>query len=363
MISSPNARTPSLCLTSVEGDAELTNDKDPASDGLFSRVFSRATGVVVDAVDPDTIIDSVDVNALMDRVDVNALLDRVDPQVLLDHVDVDALMDRVDVDALLDRVDVDALMSRVDIDALLDRVDVKELTDRAGIPDIVRESTGALAGSAMDVVRRQIVAIDQIVGSSVYRLVGRDPSERPKGPPELETATGVDQEGRGQMTGHYAGSVSRLAAFAIDSLIVWISYILFLMGATFVFDVVFRVEIGTAWEHSVIGIALAALWVFLYLVVGLSLAGRTIGMGIVGLMVTTRKGATVTGRQALIRTLVFPFSFLILGLGFLGVLISPERRAMHDSAAGTVVVYDWGDRPAEMPAPLTNWVNRHMEDD
>jgi hypothetical protein len=84
----------------------VTNGKEPASDGLLSRVFSRATGVVVDAVDPDLIIDQVDVNALMERVDVNALLDRVDPQVLLDNVDVNTLMDRVDIDALLDRVDV-----------------------------------------------------------------------------------------------------------------------------------------------------------------------------------------------------------------------------------------------------------------
>ncbi len=349
----------------------MTNGDKSEGDGLFSRVFSRATGAVVDIVDPDTIIDQVDVNGLMervdvdavlDRVDVNALLDRVDPQVILDNVDVNTLMDRVDVDALLDRVDVDALMSRVDIDALLDRVDVKELTDRAGIPDIVRESTGALAGSAMDVVRRQIVALDQIIGSTTYRLIKKDPTERPKAPPNLEAGSGVDEEGRGQMTGHYAGAVSRLVAFALDSLIVWSSFLLAMMGITFVFDVVFSVKIGTEWEHGVIGVALAALWAFTYHVVGLALAGRTIGMGIIGLMVLTRDGTTVTGRQALVRTLVFPFSFLIFGLGFLGIITSPERRAMHDGAAGTVVVYDWGDRPAEMPAPLTSWVNRHMEE-
>jgi len=180
---------------------------------------------------------------------------------------------------------------------------------------------------------------------------------------DLDMGTGIDEEGRGQMTGHYAGAASRLAAFAIDSAIVWASYLLFLMGTTFVFDTLLHVEIGTAWEHSIIGVVLAALWVFTYHVVGLALAGRTIGMGIIGLMVLTRDGATITGRQATVRTLVFPFSFLIFGLGFLGILTSPERRSMHDSAAGTVVVYDWGDRPAEMPGPFTSWVNRHMEED
>ncbi|MEA2009837.1 MAG: RDD family protein [Actinomycetota bacterium] len=341
----------------------MTSNTDPAGDGLFSRVFSRATGVVVDAVDPDTIIDSVDVNALMERVDVNALLDRVDPQVILDNVDVNTLMDRVDVDALLDRVDVDALMSRVDIDALLDRVDVKELTDRAGIPDIVRESTGALAGSAMDVVRRQIVALDQIVGSASYRVIGRHPSERPVAPKNLEAGTGIDEDGHGQVTGHYAGPISRLAAYVLDALILWASYLLTLMGFTFVIDFVFQIQVDTGWESGIFGVLLGALWGFIYYFASWAFAGRTIGMAIIGLSVTSREGSTISGKAAFIRALAFPISFMIFGLGFVGLFTSPERRSLHDSAAGTVVVYDWGDRPAEMSAPLTRWVNRRMEDE
>ena len=41
------------------------------------------------------------------------------------------------------------------------------------------------------------------------------------------------------------------------------------------------------------------------------------------------------------RTLVFPLSFLLLGLGFVGILIDGERRALHDVIAGTTVVYTW----------------------
>ncbi len=336
---------------------KVTNGRDPAHDGLLSRVFSRATGVVVDAVDPDLIIDQVDVNALMERVDVNALLDRVDPQVLLDNVDVNTLMDRVDVDALLDRVDVDALMSRVDIDALLDRVDVKELTDRAGIPDIVRESTGALAGSAMDVVRRQIVALDQIASRFTYGLIRRDSATRPIAPPILEAGVGIDEEGRGQVTGHYAGPLSRLLAFLLDSLFIWVSFVLGLMGITFVIDFFFQIQIDTSWERGVIGLSLAGLWTFTYHWASLSLAGKTVGMGIIGIAVLARDGTPISGKHAAIRQWVFPFSFMFFGIGFLGIFISPERRALHDAAGGSVVVYDWGDRPAEMPAPITHWLD------
>ena len=137
----------------------------------------------------------------MDRVDANALLDRVDPNPLLDRVEPNALLDRVDPDRLLDRVDVDRVM---------DRVDVPGLVEKAGIAEIVAESTGAMAGSVLDVARRQLVAIDLIVERPIYRLSGRDPRKRPPGPPQIVEKHPLIKEGRGQVTGRYAGPVSRV---------------------------------------------------------------------------------------------------------------------------------------------------------
>lgn len=353
--------------------AASTSNGDPQKrDGFLSRLASQATGAVVDIVDPEKIVEQIDVNALMERVDINELLDRVDVNELMERVDVnellsrvdvDELVDRVDVNKLLDRVDVNHLMDRIDVNHLMDRVDVKKLTDRAGIPDIVAESTGALAGSAMDVVRRQIVSLDQIVGRFTYQLTGRDPKTRPVAPPLLEVKGGIAKDGRGQVTGHYAGPVSRLAAFVLDSIFIWLAFILFIFGLDVVLNLVFGADIDVTWEQTVVGVLLFVSWAFAYFWIGIALAGKTFGMGIIGIAVLNGEGATMSGRNALIRTLVFPFSFLILGLGFLGIFISPTRRALHDAAAGTVVVYDWGDRPAEMNAPLTKWVNRHSEDD
>ena len=354
--------------------AAAASNGDPSKrDGFLSRLASQATGAVVDIVDPEKIVEQFDVNALMERVDVNELLsrvevnelmERVDVNELLSRVDVNELMDRVDVNHLLDRVDVNHLMDRIDVNHLMDRVDVKALTDRAGIPDIVAESTGALAGSAMDVVRRQIVSLDQIVGRFTYNLTGHDSQTRPVAPPLLEGKAGTAKDGRGEVTGHYAGPVSRLSAFVLDSLVIWLAFIMFIFGLDVVLNLVFDVDITTtSWDQTALGVVLFVSWAFLYFWVGFALAGRTIGMGIVGIGVLTGEGATMSGRNAFIRTLVFPFSFLIFGLGFLGIFISPTRRAMHDAAAGTVVVYDWGDRPAEMNAPLTKWVNQHSEDE
>jgi uncharacterized RDD family membrane protein YckC len=114
---------------------------------------------------------------------------------------------------------------------------------------------------------------------------------------------------------------------------------------------------------GLVGVLVLVSWAFFYLWFSLAIAGRTFGMALIGLRVLNRQGETLAGRQAFVRTLVFPFSFLFFGAGFLGIFISPERRTLHDSAAGSVIVYDWGDRPAEMPAPLTKWVARHAAAD
>jgi uncharacterized RDD family membrane protein YckC len=353
--------------------ALLAADTAPArgSDGVLGRVASRATAAVADIVDPDAIIERVDVEALLGRIDIDVLLDRVDLDAvlarvdindILDRVDIDRLLDRIDINWLLDEVDIDRLMARIDVDAIVAQVDVKEVAERAGIPDIVRESTGELAGSAVDVLRRQIVAIDTIASSTAYRLTGRDPSTRPVSPPSLEVDADTGRKGRGRVTGFYAGPLSRLGAFLIDVAIVWFSFVLTIAGITFIVDVFSRGETAQATELGPIGFAVIAIWAFLYMWASLTIAGRTLGMGIVGIRVVNRQGGPLSPRQALIRTVVFPFSFLIFGLGFLGIFISPERRTMHDAAAGSVVVYDWGDRPAEMSAPLTKWVSRRAEE-
>ena len=50
----------------------------------------------------------------------------------------------------------------------------------------------------------------------------------------------------------------------------------------------------------------------------------------------------------MIRTLAFPLSFLLLGLGFTGILFQRDRRALHDMIAGTAVVYYWEARAARL---------------
>ena len=315
-------------------------------DSLITRAATRATEKVVDVVDPDVILERVDVNAIIDRVDV------------------DAVLERVDINAVLDRVDIERLMERIDIDAIIQEVDVRQIAIDAGIPEIVRDSTGELAGSALDVFRRQLVGLDKIVARTTYRVTGRDPDTRPLSPPNLATTETVGRKGRGLVTGHYAGPMARLAAFLLDAFFIWAAFVLTAAGIEFLVELFLSRDIGSTDPGlGIWGGALLLMWAFVYFWFSFTLAGRTLGMGLIGLRVVTRDGDPITSRQALVRTLVFPFSFLILFLGFLGLFTSPERRSMHDAAAGSVVVIDWGDRAAEIPAPLTRWVATREADD
>lgn len=129
--------------------------------GLIGRVAGAVTGRMIEVVPAE---------AILDNVDLDAVLERVDPDRLLDRVDVNRLLDRVDVNRLLDRVDVDTLLSDVQIE---------ELVRRAGVPAIVAEATGTIAGNTIDSIRRQLVGIDTLLTRGVDRLLRR------RGPAEV----------------------------------------------------------------------------------------------------------------------------------------------------------------------------------
>jgi uncharacterized RDD family membrane protein YckC len=312
---------------------------DNGRTGFFRRAARGASERVLEVVDPDMVLSHVDVNALLDRVDVNALLDRVD------------------VERLIGRVDIDELLKRADIDALMERVDVRALVDRAGIPDIVAESTSHLTGSALDLFRRPIVGIDEIAFRGLNRLVGRDPRRFPPGPGALVHWVEERAEDTELRTGRYAGPLTRLLAFVLDSLIVTTGFTLIVAGATYLVELVMagQVEVGQGLWY-VLGFVL---WAFLYLWLSVAVFGKTLGKTVMGVRVVGVDGSVALhGRQAFVRALTYPLGFAVVGVGLLGVVFGSERRAWHDHLAGTAVVYDWGSRTARMSTPLAAWLER-----
>jgi uncharacterized RDD family membrane protein YckC len=147
--------------------------------------------------------------------------------------------------------------------------------------------------------------------------------------------------------GHYAGAVSRLVAFAAD---VGASWGLFTLGAA---ALAFTIQLVTGnnfslSSHQLVSLVCAVVWEFIYFAYQWSLSGKTIGMALLGIRVVRTDGTPIGPRQAVIRTLTLPLSFLLLGLGFLGILVNRDRHALHDRLAGTAVVYSWDARAARL---------------
>jgi uncharacterized RDD family membrane protein YckC len=324
-------------------DGIVEERRERGHGGLPGRVLGRVVGSVVQAMPIDNVVEQVDVGGLIERVDVNALIDRVDPN---------ALLDRVDPDRLLARVDVNALLDRVDPDALLDRVDVNRLVDRTELRAIIARSTSGVFGQLLDAARLKICLVDVVVQGVVGRLVGRratslapgsprdrsaHPDLRPLSPPQRAVA----------LQGQYAGSVSRFLAFLVDQLLI---ALLFAAGAWLSTS---ALEIVTGRSVTVPGWFVAvcyAAWAFVYVFAQLAATGRTVGKALLGLLVVEADGEPLRARAALVRTLVFPLSFLLFGLGFLLGLVRRDRRELHDLIAGTAVEYAWDASIAELRA-------------
>jgi uncharacterized RDD family membrane protein YckC len=384
--------------------------------GLVGRVAGAVTGRVVDAVDPDVVLAHVDVDALVERVDLDAALSRVDIQALLERVDLNALVDRVDLDAALGRVDIEALMARIDLDQLLGRmdpnlllvrvdpqvvldrvdvdsvlarvdpqvivdrvdidallarvdpqaivdrvdmdavvarVDIQAVVQRSGIPDIVADSTRSMAASMIDLGRRQVVGMDVIVERVIFRILRRPTDQVIRGPESL--TGGSTPRGTETVSGNYAGAFSRAVSGLIDIGAIIGLYTLGAAGLGVLTTVLFGFSLG---RGGVWGLVALALWAFVYVFVELLITGRTIGKALTGLRVVRADGTAPTARVVFIRTLTLPLSLLLFGIGFLMIPVRRDHRALHDLIGGTAVVYDWGDRPAEMPGPLADFLHR-----
>jgi uncharacterized RDD family membrane protein YckC len=152
---------------------------------------------------------------------------------------------------------------------------------------------------------------------------------------------------RESLQGHYAGFASRFAAFVVDVVVLTGIFELILAAINFTASIVTGNEI--AFNRGNLWVVIAYLvWGFIYFAHFWGLNGRTAGAALFGLQVLAEDGGDVSGGRAIARTLAFPLSFLILGLGFLGILLDDQRRALHDIIARTVVVYSWDARAARL---------------
>ena len=149
------------------------------------------------------------------------------------------------------------------------------------------------------------------------------------------------------LEGTYAGGVTRFASFVIDVLVIGLLFFVGGVVVEYVLSVLLRESVRLS-ESSVGGRVALIVWAFLYCAYPLAVAGRTFGMAVVGVRAVRVDGSDLDTRHAIIRVLAFPLSFLVLGLGFVLILLRRDRRALHDLIASTAVVYAWDARAARL---------------
>lgn len=167
---------------------------------------------------------------------------------------------------------------------------------------------------------------------------------------------------RQDVSGNYAGAATRLLAHSVD---ISVAGFLFVTGSA-ALDYVLKEIIGfnADWESAgAWHTAAAGAWLFFYWWISVAVAGKTLGKALLGLRVLTKEGDVLSASRSAVRAITMPLSYALLGLGFVGIVVGKERRTLHDLAAGSAVVYDWGPRTAELPVPISAYLARQTSVD
>jgi len=175
---------------------ELGRMLDVLVPAVLVEVLARIdlTTLVKQHVDLDSVVATVDLNAAVSQVDVDAIAREIDIAAVLDRIDLTALVaERVDLDVLVSGVDLDAVAARLDVDgivgtvniaAIIDRLDLAGIAERVineiDLPEIIRESTGAVASDTVRGARMRGIAADQALTRTVDRLLLRRDRSSPE---------------------------------------------------------------------------------------------------------------------------------------------------------------------------------------
>lgn len=161
------------------------------------------------------------------------------------------------------------------------------------------------------------------------------------------------------LIGHYAGIISRLSAFILDtvilaSIILFTSWFVVASWKMLQLEPIIKQLQTRSWvfknlielvNNPIFYSLVMLLFVSSYHILFWVIAGQTPGKGILGLRVLPRQGGKLKLSRAVLRYLGFYLSIIPLGLGILWILVDDRRMAWHDKLSGTYVVYAWEAKP------------------
>lgn len=150
-----------------------------------------------------------------------------------------------------------------------------------------------------------------------------------------------------QTSSSWAGFWIRAMAFVLDLAILGFLYLILLFIGNAAMGLGLKTIFLDSPSEELLGFMAnlyAMLWLFLfhvYFIFFLIYGGQTPGKMLFGVRVVTKGHQPLSWREAILRTMGYSISgLLLLGLGFLVILFHPKKRALHDLIASTFVVRD-----------------------
>jgi hypothetical protein len=161
------------------------------------------TQLVLSRVNLEEVIASVDLDKVVAGIDMDALIDRVPIDRVLDRVDIDEVAGRIDLDKIISRIDVNDIAAGIDLDAIIDRLDLAAIANRViteiDLPELIRESSGAMASESVLGVRTQGIEADEWVNRLVDRILMRRSDRLTRTKTRLDAGEGLNgDEGPGR---------------------------------------------------------------------------------------------------------------------------------------------------------------------
>ena len=333
----------------------------------------RRLGKAVGQYVASPVVESMDMNAIVNAIDWNEILDKVDiNEVIFDKIDVNRLLDRVDVNRHLDRVDFNQHLGKVDWNAIVDRSNIEEIFSRS--------TTGVLSG-LLSLLRTRLAWFDQWgqrIGRCYYcRKNKHDADFLPPRPGRMEDSK-IDWgnpwilnrvEFEREIQFRNCGATCRLLSISIDWSFCWMGFafiaaIMHQLTTVFTNDPDFWYNNVPFTKNVVLEVFLYAMATALYWGLLVGCIGRTLGMGLLGLMIVSENGARISLRQVFYQLILIPLNMIFFGwvIGY----IRRDGAFASDILGGVSVVYSWetphGKRNIpEMPMSVKDFVENLPE--
>lgn len=257
---------------------------------------------------------------------------------------------------------VDAVMPKIRNEVVPMILD--DIVDDPRVRDLIREQSAGLVLDGVELVRRNLARGDDIVEGVALTALRKQARPIPENAVELVLAeTRVEERPRISVQGMaerrrawssmedpppppgrryaFAGAVSRVAAFAFDTVVVgWVAT----QGLTTLKSIVTALVGELPQPLAILTTFLALSIVPIYMALGWWLTGRTVGMLLLGIRVWDHGTKPPKFLQSMLRAFLLYLAFPIWVFGSIFMATDRHRRTWLDHVTGTEVRYFVPDR-------------------